>query len=214
MADALTFKRGMRGYATILRCLQDGACTARQLAERLSLRRRTAGMLLRQLRYRRLVHVSGWVRESAKGATSAVFAFGGAADAACPRDATGQPAGRLSKDAPRAAVEMLTFALIWGALEEPCSVRSIWELAGVDPHTAYKLVHHLRALRLVHIAEWDATVASVPVPLYSLGRRRDAPRPKPEGPLASWRRYERGRRARAQAARFARLIAGPIGACA
>jgi hypothetical protein len=210
MTEALRFKRGMLGYATILRFLQNGPCTARQLAEGLSMPRRTAGMLLRQLRYRRLVHVSGWVRERAKGAPSSILAFGGGPDCPCIPGATGQPAGRLADGAPPMAVEMLTFALIWHALEEPQSVRSIWELSGIDPHTAYKLVHHLRALRLIHLAEWDTTVARVPVPLFSLGQRRDARRPEPEGHLASWRRYEQRRRARSQAARFTRMIAGPI----
>jgi hypothetical protein len=210
MAEALNFKRGMLGYATILGYLQKGPCTARQLAEGLSMPRRTAGMLLRQLRYRRLVHVSGWVRESAKGAPSSILAFGGGPDCPCFLAATGAPAGRLSEAAPPLAVEMLTFALIWRALEEPLSVRSIWELSGIDPHTAYKLVRHLRALRLIHVAEWDATVARVPVPLFSLGRSRDARRPRPEGHVANWSRYEQRRRALNRAAKFARMIAGPI----
>lgn len=208
------FKRGAHGYATILAHVRAEPCTAHQLAERAcGITYTNAHRLLRQLRHHRLIHISGWVRESGRGPHCAVFSLGSDLDVP-PPPAMSDDAKRLSSawasTPPPVRAEILAFAAVWRELESPQSSLSLMESCGGSRNSLKRLLNHMHALGLVRIAAWDRTASMNPAACYQRGRASDARRPKPLTVSEMNRRYDAGRRARNQTIRMNQLTAGPL----
>jgi hypothetical protein len=211
-APEMRFRRGTHGYATILRHLKDAPSTARQISVRARTTYTNAYRVLRQLHYHGLVHVAFWLRTSTKGPCAAVFAVGAGEDAAPPpglRD-NSLPASSWSTEPPPVHVEMLTFVAAWRELETPQTSLSLHESVGGNRGVMRRLLCHLRKLRLIYIAEWDATRSGPPMEAYARGSKPDARRPKAEDPALVWRRYDARRRAREKTIRIAHLTVTPM----
>lgn len=178
--DARLFRHGMLGYATILAVLKCKPRTALGVGAAMSIREKSPRLILRQLHRLGLVHITGWRRAANKGPHSPVWSVGAGADVAPPVTFDGLTSTNKLKGAPPLGVEAITFAQVIRELGEPVSAQSLRHSVGITEKTVYRLIAHMRNLKLIYIASWDSTVAVVPVPLYTLGARHDAERPKPQ----------------------------------
>jgi hypothetical protein len=181
--------RGTLRYATMLYLLGQEPCTAATMGLRIGRGGNTAQVILRQLHHRGLVHIAEWRREALRGAHSPVWAAGKGKDASVPLGANGKPIRRVAATPPPHSVDMMTFSMVIAAFEDPCSTPNLCELVGCCRHTAQRLIRHMRALRLIYIAAWDVELPGPPLPMYRLGNRPNATRPKPKPQLDVWRDY-------------------------
>ena len=208
-------KRGIRGYASVLRILMGSNATTAQLSSVISFggaqktRYQTMNRLLRQLVPHGVVHVAGWAREIAAPPCE-IWAFGPGVNVPCPPRLDGLPRSRVKSDSERFRIETFTFAQIIIALRDGHSVIDLHELIGSALVTLYPFMKHAHSIGLVHISEWHRQPSSNPRAVFKLGRGRDVPRLKPLPKSVTDRRYTDAKKARDQGARICRIIAQPI----
>lgn len=209
-ARALRFSRGMRGYAVALAALKHEPLSSHALAARVTLQQSTAAAILHQLHFLGMVHVSNWTRPSGLGPYVAQWAFGSGADVPAPTPGSAHMATFRLKPRPDIGVEMLTFSAIWHALVDAHSSVMLAEISGADRQCINRLMHAMRTLQLVYIAEWDRASGRAPQPMYRLGSKKTADRPPTLSRTEISRRYLHRKSQRTQAARLFEVAANPF----
>lgn len=207
-------KRGpikWQGYATILRGIYDRPSTKRDVAIDHGLNRQSAEKLVRGMQALGLIHRSGWA--GTEGLDAAVFSAGRGVDVPRPPNRTNGLPSRHRTDtvAPaRPPAELIAFASILRALDEPISCQEVARRAGTNDSSTRELLRHMHELRMVYLADWDRRLhGGAPAALFMFGfDKPDAPRPKPEKTAVSWKRYDQGRRTRERMNRINFAIAG------
>lgn len=197
----MTFKRGMHGYASLLRSIILEPATTSELSTRFETCRASISLVMRRLHAQDIVHVQGWVEgDAAYKMPAERWAYGEGLDMPPPALKSGGVRQRIvsARRVPM-KVEAYTFGLIVKALEEGHSIRSLCELLGLHRRGTDHLTAHMKSIRLVHISGWDASGAGCPGAIYRIGDKRNVPRPKPQSLSEYNRRY---RQKRAQRASF------------
>lgn len=83
------------------------------------------------------------------------------------------------------------FCDILHALVDGHTVLSLVDISGLDRMTTYRLIDYMKALKLIHVFDWERRFSGggEPMKMYKLGRRRDAPKPPPMGHALACRLY-------------------------
>jgi hypothetical protein len=206
-------KRGpikWQGYAMILRGIYDQPSTKRDVAVDNGLNRQSAEKLVRGMHALGLIHRSGWATTA--GLDAAVFSAGPGPDASPPLNRDGTPSRHRTHTVgmARPAAELIAFASILRALDEPTSAQGVAEKAGTNPGSTRDLLNLMHDLRMVYVADWDRRLhGGAPAALFMLGfDKPDAPRPKPVPVREIWKRYDQGRRAKARMNEISFALAG------
>lgn len=87
----------------------------------------------------------------------------------------------------------------------PHTIVELAQDVGITANSARLIVRHLHAQRVIHILDYERSRGGPWAVVYALGRRIDAPRPKPRTAAERWRAGKAEREARALAARVAML---------
>lgn len=172
------FKRGVRGYALMLRVLMDRPQTTKELEATLGMGNAPLRLLMSQMRSRKLVHVCEWVRNESGRAWYMRWAVGDHPDASRPLNRLGQqsPAPRPAKS--RARPELVAFSIMLDCLREGASITTISEQTGTYRDTVSQHIKFMQSLKLLHVAGWDRGEGINPFPLYMWGNAPNVPRPK------------------------------------
>jgi hypothetical protein len=197
-----------KGYASILRLVLDKPRDHMEIAAKVACGSDYVRYLMRCMWALRLVHVKAWL-PSSYGFARPVYSFGPGEDAAGPSAANGAPHPGVQRPK-RLQLELVAFAHFARALEDACSVEAAQEAAGLDQGTAYRLMNHMHALRLVHIADWErrSGIGGTPTRLFRLApNHADKPRPPRELNRTTVSRYIKKRKARDQQLRMLHALA-------
>lgn len=205
------FKRGMHGYATLLRAIIVQPQTTDELAQTHGVRRASVANLMRRLHRQELVHISAWTQPRDHAHQQPIWSFGPGADAPVPPNCDGKRRVRVPVYAPAPMkVEAFTFGLIVAALVDGHTISSLCELLGLHRRGADILIGHMRAIRLVHISEWHKVGQGMPVAVYRIGDRRDRERPRPMSDSEINRGYRIRRAERDRYSQMRDCIAAPL----
>lgn len=197
-------------YADVLVAIAKKKQTAIELAEASGYCRVHIRQLLRRMRDLGLIHIDHWKPQSVRNVMSPVWAFGKGVDAPLPLTKSGrvtqrdpEAAGRLQ---PR--IELVTFANLVKAMVEPQTCLSLANVAGTDRNWTYRVLNHMHAIKLVHIAEWETrSRGGQPSAMFQIGSKADAPRPRPMGAKEASRRRSQQRQQRKQMLRIVHALA-------
>lgn len=188
MKSADRFKRtkhrlSLRGYANILRYLAMGPSTVPDVARVTDTSETSIREVLRRMEDLGLIHAVEWA-PSKKGPWRAMYAFNRGTPKPYPGKRRGGQSGPWNF-----RPELLAFShTIKALIEGPTSEQDLHELSGQSRTTLRYLMRHCKAIGLIHIGEWNKEPGCVPQPMWAIGNKTDAPRPKPV-PLADcWRR--------------------------
>lgn len=201
--SAPKFRRGVYGYAAIMRQLADAPRTSIAIAEALGVQPASIRHILRGLHHERLVYVSGWEPPKDRGCHCAVWSIGSQPDAVAPdswrfRRPSLHPAQSIRP--PRnPLVEVIAFAEMWRVLEQPIGAIELAEHMGTTRASIYRFLRAMRHFDLARIAKWErrSGVGGAPTPLWQREfNRRDAKRPAPEPNRVVIARYWQRRRER------------------
>ena len=177
-----------RGAGVYFRIMAALPGTTSELAVALDMQRDNVLDILRRLHGHKLLRIEGWRPPMTGGNTCEVWGIGPGPDAPI-------PAGRRLR--PRAPCSFRTgtfnFVLLWRALEDGHTVRSLWELLGLHRVAIYAWLGDAKKLGLVHISGWEQQPQGPAVRIYKLGNKRDATYPKPAGKVEANRRHWRKR---------------------
>jgi hypothetical protein len=196
----LKAKRGIQGYATLVRLLEKHPMTRPDLAAVSEFSSRQLGRQLRCMHEASLIRIAGWQNCNRRGPLLVVWGAGDEPDVPYPggkcknRTPRSQP---LRAVAPRRGPEMMVFVNMLDALREGASSVELVELVGSARGTVHAFVKHCRRIGLIHIHAWHGTT-----PIYKLGHRTDAAKRKPQTVAQINARWDMKRR---EARRFASL---------
>jgi len=201
-------KFGHRGFASILRLVLDKPMDHAEVASEIGFGVEYVRNLMRGMHALGLVHAGSW-RRNARGFARPVYAFGDKPDAPAPAANNGVNHPGVTRPK-RIYSEVVAFATIVRALQEPVSAHGVIAASGVNEATAYRLLVHMHGLRLIHVSEWERRIGigGTPQKLYLLAPDKpDAPRPAREDHRAAVRRYGKKRRARNRQIRMLHALA-------
>lgn len=192
----------MAGYADVLRAVVDGPVTQREVVERAGIAKTNAWRILGTLHHMRVIHISAWVARP-RSPYMPAYGIGDKPDAPMP---TTRPNGKACevmaapKSAPsRLSAEVIGFAALVRALEQPASVAELEAATGIFERTIRNAIGRMRELGLVFIADWErrAYGGGLPIANYQWGiGQRDKPRLQPLGRQRAQRRYRESRASR------------------
>jgi hypothetical protein len=176
---------GMAGYARICAALRDKPRSLYELTRDGVVARVSAYRVVCQLFACGWLHVVEMRASAPRHAKQPVFAFGRGESIP----------GRVPKG--QGSSEVIAFASLLTALEDTGSIDEIEQETGINKCTVRKLVKQMAALGLAHICRWNVRAGGGPaIRVFSIGRAKQAKRPKPKGRQAINRDYwERRKRA-------------------
>ena len=138
--------------ADILYCLPG---TTQDVVERSGISQWRAVHLMRQLHALKLVHKARFEYRGLRRSPMTVWARGNQPDAvAITKSGAPRKPHAMTKTQPLSA-QVIAFASLMRALQEPQTVASLIEETGVSPRTAGRFVKHLRETGRVYIASWE-----------------------------------------------------------
>ncbi len=161
--------------ADILYCLPG---TTTDVVERSGISQWRAVHLMRQLHALKLVHKARFEYRGLRRSPMTVWDRGNLPDAvAITKSGAPRKPHALIKTQPLSA-QVIAFASLMRALQEPQTVASLIEETGVSPRTAGRFIKHLRETGRVYIASWERS-RYLWAAEYVLGTKRSVERPAP-----------------------------------
>lgn len=187
----------LSGYANILRLLERTPSTAPEVAAITKTTPSAIREVLRRMESLGLIHAIAWV-PSKKGPHRAMYSF---------RRGSPQPYPGIRRACKSTGwnyrPELVAFAnTIRALIEGPMTEQDLHELSGQSRTTLRYLMRHCKSIGLVHIAEWHKDDGRTPSPMWAIGNKADAPRPKPRPLIDLWREARQRESAKAEMLRF------------
>lgn len=161
--------RSDRQKARIMDALADGPMNTKALAEKLHLSRTIILKYLHQLGQEpRLVRVSGY--DDRHGRPAPIYALGSEADEVFVRQADRPRPGRVA---------MRRQQIIDALTGSPMTCEQLSNIIGIQRSPIRNYLAELRNERRVHISGWTKAIKQGDIaPIYGLGNRPDAPKPR------------------------------------
>lgn len=197
-------RRGLIGYADLLRLVFECPGTTRELADRFGMAVRSMREALQCMHAAGLVFERSWRPSTTGERLQAVWSTEGPP---APR-----PAELAAAVDPVPMPQLTRFCSVLTALMDGAfSPAELADAAGVSIRRLRPLMHHLlNQLRMVFVERWRQTPGSWPVPIYRWGPgRRSARRPKPRPESEGWRKQHAIRQQRLFWVHMIFLTAGP-----
>jgi len=170
------FKPTRGGFyaAFILRVLHEESLTTDEIAQQYGLHPDSVTTTAGELAARGLIHCDGRREREGMG----------------PRHRTWSPgAGNGSlMSTRRVRIEVMTFARIYEALQEPLTPYDLMDEVGLHQNYAYKMLRWLMELRLIHIADYRMTCRQIP--MYQWGFKKSNKQPVQWKSREGWRLAE------------------------
>jgi len=90
-----------------------------------------------------------------------------------------------------------SFSVIVRELLDSCTVDEATEASGVTRRIVAELLQEMHRLGLLHVMSWNwRSCGGEPIPIYRVGRAKDAERPAPIGNVEAVRKYRKTKRFR------------------